>query len=313
MEANGQRQQRFSQTVAALSETLAVLAGTIAVGLMLMLPLLPKSYQVEVPILKRRDVDATWDSARIAKEVEEAGLGRRARVVLKGGSQRLIVEGVVDAKTVRDPLIALLGDAGYDAGGPDAILTADMEQLLGSAARAAPVMAVQAGAFLAAGLLMIRLRLKLQVAPLRAAPLVAIGWGLAGGGAALVLAIGLGSLQRWLGLPAQEQPWLEEFFRDPANVLAIAPWIVLALPMSEEVFFRGYMFRYLSWKVGLPTGFLVSTITFALVHFNPSGLLIYLAVGVVFTVVYARTSHLLAPIVAHASYNAAVILISTLS
>ena len=89
------------------------------------------------------------------------------------------------------------------------------------------------------------------------------------------------------------------------------PWIVLAAPLSEEVFFRVYMFRFLSQRVGVLTGILVSSASFALIHLNLSGFFVYLAVGGVFALIYRRTSNIWAPISAHVTYNGILMILTS--
>ena len=57
---------------------------------------------------------------------------------------------------------------------------------------------------------------------------------------------------------------------------------------------------------------MISSVLFAVLHFNPSGFLIYLAVGCAFAYAYVRTTNLLAAIAAHATYNGLVLLAGTL-
>jgi len=110
-----------------------------------------------------------------------------------------------------------------------------------------------------------------------------------------------------LGFPVQEQEWVLELLRDRATLLGLIPWIVVLLPLSEEVFFRGYVFRFVSQRIGLRTGAVVSALMFALVHFNLSGFLIYVGIGLVLAWVYVRSSSLVAPIIGHVIHNSIVL------
>jgi membrane protease YdiL (CAAX protease family) len=120
----------------------------------------------------------------------------------------------------------------------------------------------------------------------------------------------VGLLLKLVGLPVEEQAWLVELYSDPGTLLRISPWVVLVAPVSEEVFFRFYVLRVIAVHMGFPTGIVVSSLMFAMVHLNPSGILIYFGIGCVFAWVYQRTGRLIAPIVGHMTLNAFVLIIT---
>ena len=62
--------------------------------------------------------------------------------------------------------------------------------------------------------------------------------------------------------------------------------------------------RFLNERAGIVTGVVVSTALFALVHFNPTGIVVYLGIGAVLAYAYLRTGSLVTPVVAHAVHNA---------
>lgn len=85
--------------------------------------------------------------------------------------------------------------------------------------------------------------------------------------------------------------------------------VILGAPVSEELFFRGFLYggmrtRYPVWLAALASGFF-----FGFAHYEvtePSSLVIIPAlimVGVVLALVYERRRSLLAPIAAHAAFN----------
>jgi len=124
---------------------------------------------------------------------------------------------------------------------------------------------------------------------------------------AIAFSAALGALLKAIGLPVEEQLWLEELFTRSDAVLRLSPWVVLVAPISEELFFRHYVLRFISTHAGLASGVVLSSLMFALIHLNPSGFLIYLGIGVIFAWVYQRTGRILAPIVAHATLNGVVL------
>jgi membrane protease YdiL (CAAX protease family) len=179
--------------------------------------------------------------------------------------------------------------------------------------RMVPVfLAIQATVLLVGGLLMMRWRVPREPSAgrqgaLRAA-LVGVGGGIAAIGASAVLS-GLLALVGW---PVQEQPWLQELLLEPVLIRHLAPWIVVAAPIAEEVFFRGYMLRFMERRLGFRAALLLSSLVFAVIHLNPSGLPVYLVIAVVMALVYHYSGNLISPIVAHATLNGTILLASAL-
>jgi membrane protease YdiL (CAAX protease family) len=109
----------------------------------------------------------------------------------------------------------------------------------------------------------------------------------------------------WKGEPAEQQAvqtlrmasgWL------PRSVLGVVT-IVLA-PVAEEFLFRGVLFTWIrQW--GYPKLALWGTsFLFALIHLNTATLLPLLVLALLLARLYERTGNLLAPIAAHALFNA---------
>jgi membrane protease YdiL (CAAX protease family) len=79
--------------------------------------------------------------------------------------------------------------------------------------------------------------------------------------------------------------------------------IVLA-PICEEILFRGILYRVLK-QFGWPRVALVaSSLFFGLIHGNPMTLIPLSFLAVVLALLYDQTDNLMAPIVAHALFNA---------
>jgi membrane protease YdiL (CAAX protease family) len=78
---------------------------------------------------------------------------------------------------------------------------------------------------------------------------------------------------------------------------------VVIAPFAEEAFFRGYIFRFVTQRGGIVLGILVSSLLFALVHFHPPLLAIYILYGILFAWLYHWTGRLLAPVTAHVTVN----------
>lgn len=126
-----------------------------------------------------------------------------------------------------------------------------------------------------------------------------------GGGVAAVLGtIVISAALAWLGLEVEEQPWVVALVRsDPGALWVLVPWIVVIGPAAEEVFFRFYLFRFFFTRVGPGFGYFASALTFAVVHFHPPALPLYVFYGLLLAWVYRRTSRLAAPILTHALIN----------
>lgn len=92
-----------------------------------------------------------------------------------------------------------------------------------------------------------------------------------------------------------------------ATVLAILIGVVFA-PVTEEIIFRGVLFRALADKVGMWGGAVISAAVFAVIHVEvvlsqPLALAGLFSVGLLLALAYHRTGSLLVPIVGHAVFN----------
>jgi membrane protease YdiL (CAAX protease family) len=132
----------------------------------------------------------------------------------------------------------------------------------------------------------------------------ALRWGIGGGIAASIAGIAFVSFALHY-----------ELFVEPlrANVLMgrnIAPWFValavVAAPIFEEFIFRGLVFGGLRRSLGLWPAVLASSAIFAIVH-PPIAVMPVFGLGVCAALAYERTGFLLAPMLVHAVYNAAML------
>jgi membrane protease YdiL (CAAX protease family) len=169
-----------------------------------------------------------------------------------------------------------------------------------------PAMTGQAFLFVLVAWLMVRWRKPLALG-VPAPPGSALAWGV---GAALIAFVGstlVGGGIQLTGLEVEEQPWIRALMADRSALLALTPWIVVLGPISEEVFFRGYVFRRLFSTAGPSTAYLASALLFAAVHWHPVGFPMYTIIGLVFCWVYQKTGNLWAPVIGHVTYNALVV------
>jgi len=297
--------------IRAVVEPLLATFFAIALTLVLTLPFLPTALEAEVQLRPARDAGAL-PTDEVARQVEALGLARAVDVVLKRGSDHLVLRDVESADGLDAPLLPLLREAGYLE---REIVTREVfsfERLLDLDPRTLPaLMSIQAVTFLLIGLILTRARVRTGPGP-RSSPMRAAAVGVGGGVVALLASVVLSRLLELLGLPVEEQEWLTQLFSDPVALAWLAPWIVLFGPIAEEVFFRRYAFRVISQRAGVPAGLLISSAMFAAIHFNASGFVIYLVIGAVLAWVYERTGRLVAPILGHVTVNAVVLVVAVL-
>lgn len=136
-------------------------------------------------------------------------------------------------------------------------------------------------------------------AMLRKNPVQAVGWGVAGGAVAAILAYCyLDLIQRWdLFPPAQLASTLATL--DACWLILLA---VVAAPLCEEFIFRGLIFGGLRRSLGLMPSMLMSAALFAIVH-PPVSMLPVFVLGLCTAFAYERSKALLAPVLVHAIYN----------
>lgn len=169
-----------------------------------------------------------------------------------------------------------------------------------------PAMTIQAFVFIVAAWIMIRWR---KPRPLGGTirPAAVFAWGLGSAVAAFLASTLVGGGLHLTGWEVEEQAWIRALMADRSALLVLMPWLVLFGPVSEEVFFRGYVFRRLFSSAGPGAAYAVSALLFAVIHWHPVGLPMYAVIGLVFCWVYRRTGNLWAPVVGHVVYNALVV------
>lgn len=90
--------------------------------------------------------------------------------------------------------------------------------------------------------------------------------------------------------------------------------IVVALvgPILEEIVFRKVIFGAFFKRFNFIISALLSSVVFAIVHFDFTHLLIYTAIGFTFSYLYVKTGRILVPIAAHVAVNGYAILMNNL-
>ena len=131
-----------------------------------------------------------------------------------------------------------------------------------------PFMTAQAFVFILAAWVMVRWRRPRALGG-SVRPATALVWG---AGSALVAFFGstlVGGGLQLTGWEVEEQAWIQALMADRSVLLVLMPWLVLFGPISEEIFFRGYVFRRLFSSVSPRAAYLVSALLFAVIHWHP--------------------------------------------
>jgi hypothetical protein len=127
----------------------------------------------------------------------------------------------------------------------------------------------------------------------------------AGVAAGLVGAFTVEAAVRLLGADVPEQPVVEAVLAAGAVPTALLALVaVVFAPFGEELFFRGWMLRYLDARMGSMVAYGASSVLFALAHLHPAGFGVYLVLGLALAGLYAWSRSLWAPVLAHATINA---------
>jgi membrane protease YdiL (CAAX protease family) len=85
--------------------------------------------------------------------------------------------------------------------------------------------------------------------------------------------------------------------------------VVVAAPIGEEVFFRGFLFQGLRRRLSLWPAALISAAVFAVVHWSPILIFALFPIGVGLALVFEHRRSLLSSIAAHAVFNLVGILV----
>ncbi|HMP81928.1 MAG TPA: CPBP family intramembrane metalloprotease [Verrucomicrobiota bacterium] len=88
------------------------------------------------------------------------------------------------------------------------------------------------------------------------------------------------------------------------NRVALGAIVILLAPMAEEILFRGVLYPFIK-QFGFPRLALWGTsVLFAAIHVNAVAFVPLLILSLVLTTLYEHTGNLLAPVAAHALFNA---------
>ena len=139
-------------------------------------------------------------------------------------------------------------------------------------------------------------------------PRIPVGLAALFGLAALAVSLGFtivyGLIVQATGPEFLAPPHVEEglVFGGAGIVLSLEA-LVLATPLAEEVFFRGFVFAGLLPRLGPGPAILLSSLVFSAFHFDTGVLIPIFVTGAAFAWLYRRTGSLWPGIAAHAAQN----------
>jgi len=124
--------------------------------------------------------------------------------------------------------------------------------------------------------------------------------------AGFALSLGLQGLAHFLPIP-KDLP-IDSFFRTPAEAWALGLLSITLAPLMEELFFRGFLYPVLARRLGLHIAVFLTALGFALLHgaqlmFSWGPVLVIFLVGMVLTLVRAKTNSVAAGVLIHMAYN----------
>ena len=137
-----------------------------------------------------------------------------------------------------------------------------------------------------------------------------LGLGFVGGSLSFWLSVASAfmSISIFSSLESVER-WLQGFFdvnvKDVTGIDMIIAGIiiVIAAPVCEEIFFRGYLYPAMRNNMGLWGAVFLNGFLFSAVHFSVFGLLGRTIAGAIFCLLYEYNDNLWSPITAHALNN----------
>jgi len=134
-----------------------------------------------------------------------------------------------------------------------------------------------------------------------------IAVGLAAAGVCSPIALGVYQLiERFSNRGPTEHPMVPILATAPGwqTKLLLVAVACVVVPVLEETLFRGVLYRALRRHWSFTPAAIASGLVFSVSHLNPTAVIPYLLLGILFAYLYERTGSLLAPAVAHGAFNA---------
>jgi uncharacterized protein len=143
-----------------------------------------------------------------------------------------------------------------------------------------------------------------------ASPSSSAAWAIAGVFLALMAQSFAASIEQMLGIEMGSEN-TQEIIR----LIESFPVVILVSsiigPILEEIVFRKIIFGSLHKKMNFFFAALISSVIFALAHFEPEHVILYSAMGFTFAFLYVKTKRIIVPIIAHVTMNTFVVLLQS--
>jgi membrane protease YdiL (CAAX protease family) len=135
----------------------------------------------------------------------------------------------------------------------------------------------------------------------------------------VVLGMSLVSLQvfeRFFHLPKHIP--LEDFLSTPLAAVLTAIFAVSLGPLMEELFFRGFLYPVIERRFGIGAAIIITAVAFGTIHaaqlaFAGGLVLIIFLVGIVLTIVRAKTGSVAASLIVHVAYNSTLVIVGVIA
>jgi len=130
------------------------------------------------------------------------------------------------------------------------------------------------------------------------------------------LLVFLQGLERFFSVPKHIP--MEDFLSTPVAAALTGVFAVSFGPLMEELFFRGFLYPVVARRFGVAIGILATSVAFGLIHaaqlaFAWGLVLIVFLVGLVLTIVRARTGSVGASFVVHVAYNSTLVVLGLIA
>jgi len=131
-----------------------------------------------------------------------------------------------------------------------------------------------------------------------------------------VVLVSLQGLERFFHLPKHIP--LEDFLSTPLAAILTGIFAISLGPLMEELFFRGFLYPVIARRSGMVVAILTTSLAFGLIHaaqlaFAWGLVLIILVVGLVLTIVRAKTGSVAASFVVHVAYNSTLVVMGAIA
>jgi len=131
-----------------------------------------------------------------------------------------------------------------------------------------------------------------------------------------VVMVSLQGLEHFFKIPKHIP--MEEFLATPLAAIMTAVLAISLGPLMEELFFRGFLYPVLERRFGTTVGVLATAVGFGLIHgaqlaFAWGLVLIIFIVGIVLTIVRAKTNSVGSSFVVHVAYNSTIVVMAVIA